>query len=124
MKINEIVSESKVAKLRASVSDNMPGVFVQKQLQNTDTYMQYRYGMAVASARAVANGDVTFSDESAFGENLTHVAYVPQDEETIKLASKLFGVTPTQVAKAKSKESNTISKLSPVPKKKKNKYGV
>jgi hypothetical protein len=131
MKISEIISESYTPKthgteekLRASVSDSMPGVFVQRQLRNTDTYMQYRYGIAVASARAVANGDVTFSGESEFAENLTQVMYTDQDEETIKLASKLFGVTPTQITTTKSQESNTINKSSPVPKKKKNKYGV
>lgn len=131
MRINEIISESftpkshgTAKKIPNSIKNNMPGVFVQQQLRNTDAYMQYRYGMAVATARAVEQGEVTFSDESPFAENLTQVIYADADEETIKLASKLFGVEPTQLTNKKSKESDTINKSSPVPKKKKNKYGV
>lgn len=131
MKINEIVSESyapklhgKVKKLRKGVDNSLPGVFVQRQLRNTDAYMQYRYGLAVAAARAVENGDVEFADETAFAENLTQVMYAAADEETIKMASKLFGVTPTQIANTKSQENPNVNKSSPVAKKKKNKYGV
>lgn len=131
MKVNEIVLESyspkahgKAKKLSKSVSNSMPGVFVQRQLRNTDAYMQYRYGLAVAAARAVANGEVKFSDESAFAENLTQVMYAEEDKETIDLASKLFGVTPTQIANTKSQENPSVNKASPVAKKKKNKYGV
>lgn len=132
MKINEIVVESfdqkyhgTPHKLSTQVSDTLPGVYVQQQLRNTDPYMQYRYGMAVASARAVANGEVEFSQETAFAENLTQVMYASEDEETIKMASKLMGVTPTKVADTKSHEDKQgIDNKSPVAKRKKNKYGV
>lgn len=131
MKINEIVSESykskspsKATKLPKGIDDSLPGVFVHRGLKNSDAYMQYRYGLAVASARAVANGEVEFSKESAFADNLTQVMYSSADEETIKMASKLFGVSSTKLGTTKSQEKPNVNKASPVAKKKKNKYGV
>jgi hypothetical protein len=102
----------------------LPGVFVQRQLRNTDPYMQYRLGMAVAAARANKAGDVEFSQESAWAENLTQIMYAPEDEETIMLASKLMGVTPTRITDNASRESKGTAVHSPVANVKKNKYGV
>lgn len=102
----------------------LPGVFVQRQLRNTDPYMQYRYGIAVAAARANKAHDVEFNQESSWAENLVQVMYAPEDEETIQLASELMGVTPTQVADNRSHEVSTVNKQSPVAKHNRNKYGV
>jgi len=102
----------------------LPGVFVQRQLRNTDPYMQYRLGMAVAAARANKAGDVEFSQESAWAENLTQIMYAPEDEETIMLASKLMGVKPTRITDNASRESKGTVVHSPVANVKKNKYGV
>lgn len=102
----------------------LPGVFVQHQLRNTDPYMQYRYGIAVAAARANKAHDVEFNQESSWAENLVQVMYAPEDEETIRLASELMGVTPTQVADNRSHEVSTVNKQSPVAKNNRNKYGV
>ena len=133
MKIKEIIVEFKaklsgtVEPLSTSINDSLPGVYVQRELRNTDPYMQYRYGLAVASVRAIKNGDLRkedYAEETAFSENLTQVMYAKEDEETIKMASELFGVTPTQIANSKSCESDKINKVSPVAKKTKNKYGV
>lgn len=102
----------------------LPGVFVQRQLRNTDPYMQYRYGMAVAAARAHKEHNVDFEQESAWAENLTQVMYAPEDEETIMLASKMMGVTPTRITNNASEESKGTETQSPVAKPKRNKYGV
>lgn len=128
MKVNEIVTESSksrtVKKVSKNAKNSLPKTSVQRSLRNSDAYSQYRYGMAVASARAVANGDVSFSDETAMADSLTQVMYSEEDTETIKLASKLFGVTPTSLTNTKSHENPSVNKSSPVAKKKKNKYGV
>ena len=108
----------------ASKDAALPGVFVQRQLRNTDPYMQYRLGMAVAAARADANGHIEFSQESAWSENLTQVMYAPEDEETIMLASKLMGVNPTRITDNASREPKDTTTQSPVANSKKNKYGV
>lgn len=122
--INEAKSKGHSAPVTAGKSDPLPGVFVQKQLRNTDPYMQYRYGLAVAAARAHKEHGVEFDQESAWAENLTQVMFVPEDEETIMLASKLMGVKPTRIADTKSHESTGSGTQSPVAQIKKNKYGV
>lgn len=128
MRIKDLLQETKLSgkpgNLQKGVSEELPGAFVQRELRNTDPYMQYRYGIAVATARAEKNGDVEFDQESPWAENLTQVMYVPEDEETIKLASKLMGVTPTKIADNKSHETRDVSTASPVAKSKRNKYGV
>ena len=86
--------------------------------------MQYRFGMAVAAARAHAAGHIEFEQESAWAENLAQIMYAPEDEETIKLASKLMGVTPSRITDNKSREAKGTSSQSPVAKPKRNKYGV
>ncbi len=127
MRINEIITEAtktsgKASHIATEISDTLPGIFVQKQLRNTDPYMQYRYGLAVAAARA--SKEVGYSQETDFAENLIQVMYVPEDEETIKLASKLMGVTPTKIADIKSHEQKNTGVTSPVAAIKKNKYGI
>lgn len=111
-------------KVRDRAADALPGVYVQRQLRNTDTYMQYRMGLALAAARADKEGHIKFSQESSWAENFVSGMYAPEDEETIMLASKLMGVTPTKITDQKSHEPASTYKNSPVAKPKKNKYGV
>lgn len=106
-----------------NVSDSLPGGFVQRDLRNTDPYMQYRYGLALAGARAKAEHGVEFEQESAWAENLAVITYTKEDEETIRLADAMMGVTATRIASQTSTETD-VNAASPVPTKKKNKYGV
>jgi len=117
-------SHGKPKKVRDRASDPLPGVFVQRQLRNTDTYMQYRMGLALAAARADKEGHVKFSQESSWAENFINVMFAPEDEETIMLASKLMGVNPSAITDNKSRESKSTESTSPVAKSKPNKYGV
>jgi hypothetical protein len=117
-------SHGKPKKVRDRASDALPGVFVQRQLRNTDTYMQYRMGLALAAARADAAGHVKFSQESSWAENFINVLWADEDEETIMLASKLMGVTPSMITDKKSREHKSTETKSPVSKPKRNKYGV
>lgn len=121
MKIHELISESAGAKshgkfvsLSVDIDAALPGVWVQRQLRNTDPYMQYRYGIALAAARADAAGEVEFEQESPWAENLTIVGYTPEDADVVKMADKLMGVTATRIADDKSKESKTTNTVSPV----------
>lgn len=128
MRAKEFINEAKTKGTAEQVSDRkagpLPGVFVQKDLRNTDPYMQYRYSMAVAAARAHKEHGVDFDQESAWAENLTQVMFTPEDEKTIKMASKLMGVTPSRIADNNSREPKSTGSTSPVAKPKKNKYGV
>jgi hypothetical protein len=98
----------------ASADLALPGVWVQRQLRNTDPYMQYRYGLAMAAARADQAGHVDFEQESGWAENLTIVGYAAKDEEVIKMADKLMGVTGTRVADTASRETPDLNTVSPV----------
>jgi hypothetical protein len=85
--------------------------------------MQYRYSMALAGARANAEYATNFDQETAWAENFSIVTYAKEDEETIRLADAMMDVKATRVAAAGSKETN-VNTVSPVPARKKNKYGV
>lgn len=132
MRASEFINESfksamshgKPTKMASRHDATLPGVFVQRQLRNTDPYMQYRYALAVAAARANKEHGVPFNQETSWAENMTQVMFAPEDAETIKLASKLMGITPTQISDTASRESDTTNVTSPVAKTKKNKYGI
>jgi hypothetical protein len=117
-------SHGKPKKIRDRASDALPGVFVQRQLRNTDTYMQYRMGLALAAARADAAGHIKFNQESSWAENFINVMWAPEDEETIMLASKLMGVTPSMITDKTSREPKTTGTQSPVAAPKRNRHGV
>jgi hypothetical protein len=124
--INEATQKNhgKASKVRDRADATLPGVFVQRQLRNTDTYMQMRYGMALAAARAEKAGDIKFHQETAWAENFINGMFAPEDEETIMLASKLMGVTPTRITDNASREPDTTNRQSPVSSPKRNKYGI
>lgn len=121
--LNEVKLHGTYGHVEKNVSDSLPGAFVQRDLRNTDPYMQYRYGVALAGARAKKEHDVEFEQESAWAENLAVVTYAKEDEETIRLADAMMGVNATRIASQTSTETN-VNAASPVPTKKKNKYGV
>jgi len=127
MRAKEFLPETKLhgtfGKVDAQVSNSLPGAFVQRDLRNTDPYMQYRYGMALAASRANKDHDIDFDQESAWAENLSLVTFSPDDEETIRLADKLMGVKASRIASNRSSETN-VNVTSPVAKPKRNKYGV
>ncbi len=122
--INEAKSKGQASTVAKNRADPLPGVFVQKQLRNTDPYMQYRYAMAVAAARANKEHGVNYAQETSWAENLTQVMFAPEDEETIMLASKLMGVKPTKITDNSSHEPEGIVTKSPVAQPKRNRYGV
>jgi hypothetical protein len=108
-------SHGKFVSLTADADAALPGVWVQRQLRNTDPYMQYRYGLALAAARANEAGHVGFEQESTWAENLTIVGFSPEDDAVIKMADKLMGVKATRIADNPSRESAGTNNISPVP---------
>jgi len=117
-------THGKFVSLNADVDAALPGVWVQRQLRNTDPYMQYRYGIALAAARADEAGHIEFEQESPWAENLTIVGYTPEDADVVKLADKLMGVSATRIADDASREFSGANTQSPVAKVKRNKYGI
>lgn len=97
--------------LSAAHSASIPRARVVPQLRNTDTYMQYRYGVALAAAMAP---DHEFNQESAWSENIGLIAYTPAEEEIIRRADKLMGVQSEPISDGESMEQADTSIVSPI----------
>ena len=115
MKISDIILEN-IGSLQTGAAHALPDTEIFPKLRNTDPYMQYRFGLAVAAAGAVKAGEVEYNKESAFGEDLTMVARGPEEKEIIELAKRLYGAgaNSKQVSTTKSEESTDVNKNSPV----------
>jgi len=116
MKSSDFLTEQ-TEPLSADQSHAMPAAFVLPDLKNQDAYLQYRFGLALASARAVEAGEVVVDTESAFGENMIIIARSKEEEETLRMALKLFGThnASKQVSTTQSEEGPDVVLTSPVP---------
>ncbi len=131
MKVYEILAEARHVKdygrpgaLDPDVERTIPGTFIVPELRNTDPYLQYRMGVALAVAQATKSREIKFDQETIWAENLITTAYDEAEQETIKIAAKLMGVEVEQISSTKSQEVDGINKTSAVAKPKRNKYGV
>ena len=70
MKAKEFISEAIENKPDL---DPLPATYVLPKLQNQDAYLQYRFGIALASARARVAGEIPFEPQSDFGENMAGI---------------------------------------------------
>lgn len=118
MKIKDILNEQHggIGSLQPGVQRTLPLAMVFPGLANQDPYLQYRFGLAMAAAGAVAAGEVKFELESAFGENLAIVARSKAEEDIIKIAQ---GLDPRaqesrEISTRKSEESPDVNKQSPM----------
>ena len=112
MKINDIIAESYTGFLgrgkdygtvkRSDIDQSLPSVMIEPQLRNTDTYMQMRYGIALAAAAARKGED--FEQESAWSENIGMVGYTDAEVEQIKIADELMGVKSINLTTKGSQE--------------------
>ena len=110
------IAEGNVGKIPADVQAAVPSAFAIPQLTNQDPYMQYRMGVAVASARAVEQGLVKHDYQSAWGENLIMVAQTEEGRRTLELAMKMMGVKGKQLTSPPSEETKDVNTASPVAK--------
>jgi len=120
MRVRDIVSESyhgfigkakDLGTTRGEIDPALPNARIEPQLRNTDTYMQCRYGQALAAAAAMQ--DENFEQESTWAENFGMIAYSDEEVEMIKQADKLMGVKSIALTK-KSQERKDIGSKSPV----------
>lgn len=117
MKIKELLSED-TGSLAPAVARTMPATFELPGLKNQDPYMQYRMGLALASARSDAIEHENFDTNSAFGENMSIVGYTNSDIETIQLALKLIGkeysAGARMISTKESQEASDVYTQSPI----------
>lgn len=123
MKIHEIVNEAYRGFVghhtkefgrvrRGEVDPALPNPRIEPELRNTDTYMQMRYGMALAAA--AAEGTVEFEQESVWAENIGMLSYTDAEVKRIEAADKLMGVRSISIGSKKSQEHTDVGKDSPV----------
>lgn len=121
MKINDLITESKYTgyqgrikdfgRVKQSVDPAIPNGRIVPQVRNTDTYMQYRYGVALAAAAAQQGEE--FQQESAWSENISMVGYTDAEIEIMDAADKLMGVSGVALT-GKSSEKSDVNSSSPV----------
>lgn len=102
--------------LEADPAAALPNPRVITQLRNTDFYMQYRYGVALAAAAANRGPDTDpdFEQESAWGENIGMVGYTDQEVEQIKDADKLMDVQSQDIGNGGSQEMSDVNTKSAI----------
>lgn len=128
MKIKDIITETDhhadVKELapehQAALYDtvSIPGISMNKS--NGSSYAQYRFGLALAGAP-----DFPTKAAGAVAGDPLLSAFTDQELEMINSAAKMVGAGAVKrVGNNRSEELSNTQKVSPVPAKKKNKYGV
>ena len=112
MRAKEFIQES----IQQEVADAIPSLYSIPELKNQDPYKQYRMGVALATARAVKNGDVEFTQNSEWNENMLIGSFSPEGDETIQLALKLMKVKAIAATSKTSDELKDTNSVSPVAK--------
>lgn len=130
MRAKEFIKEGRHGSLQPDVAAALPATYVIPALRNQDPYLQYRFGIALAQARArlsKENPPTEFEAESTWGENAVIVSYSNTTKDIIDDALKQVGLSPSDkklITSAKSEEIKDVSTVSPVAKIKKNRYGI
>ena len=116
MRFNEFINENSSGSLSNGVGEAMPATYAMTGLTNQDPYLQYRFGLALAAARAKKEGTIPYEEESKFGENLVVVARSKEEEETLAMALALFGKDNASrlISTSKSEEAKDVYTKSPI----------
>ena len=125
MKIREIISEAKKGKMTKRQKQSTRGVHVYSDAEHMNSdYVQYRLGMAVASADGCSPMQIDAT--SWIGKKKSAHPYSKEEAEMLKQAYKAVGADYKDLnhGDMESKELDTINKTSPVAAPKRNKYGV
>ena len=78
MRAKEFITEQ--SGLPDRVTKPMPATWIIPELQNQNAYLQYRFAVALAGAKAVRNGDIPRMDkDSVWGENQLVSGYMNPD---------------------------------------------
>lgn len=130
MRAREFIQESRTGSLQDDVAKALPATWVIPALPNQDPYKQLRFGVAIAAAKSEEHRteeQTEFAPQTAWGENQIVMSFDPSAEEFIDRALTMVGLKPSdkkQISTSTSEEGLHVDTKSPVPGKKKNKYGV
>lgn len=129
MKINEIVVEAvdHHADLKVIPRDQVDAIkgaitmpSISQNKSNGSSYTQYRFGIALAGAP-----DYPTKAAGAFAGDPLLATYTDEELEIVNAAAQSVGAGPVRrLSSNRSEELSNTNKQSPVPPKKKNRYGV
>jgi hypothetical protein len=115
MRAKEFITEQNG--LPDRITKPMPSTWIIPELQNQNAYLQYRFAVALAGARAVRNGDIPRMDkDSVWGENQLVSGYMnPSVEEDIDFALGEMGLKGKKLVTTEhSEETNDTGIDSPL----------
>ena len=115
MRAKEFITEQ--SNLPDRITKPLPSTWVIPELQNQNAYLQYRFAVALAGAKAARNGDIPKMDkDSVWGENQVVSGYMnPDIEADIDFALGEMGLKGKHLVTSKeSEETNDTCVNSPV----------
>lgn len=107
MRAKEFITEQ--SSLPDRITKPMPSTWVIPELQNQNAYLQYRFSIALAGARAARNGDIAKLDkDSVWGENQLVSGYMnPDIEEDIDFALGEMGLSGKKLVTSEHSEETS-----------------
>ena len=117
MRAKEFITEQ--TGLPDRVTKPMPATWIIPELQNQNAYLQYRFAVALAGAKAVRNGDIPrMNKDSVWGENQLVSGYMnPEVGDDIDFALGEMGlkgkVLVTSNESEETSDTGTKSTLQP-----------
>lgn len=125
MKVIDIISEAKQAKISKRQSQSSRGIstYGDSEKMNSD-YVAFKLGQAMAGSDGKTVPEI--DAKSWHGKKKTVHPYTEIENEMFKQAAKAVGADYEDLnhGDMKSKELDSTNKISPVAKIKKNKYGI
>ena len=115
-----IIKESRTGSLQDDSAAALPATYAIPALQNQDPYKQYRFGVAIATAKGrKADNSIgqDFEASSPWGENQIIVSYSNTVDDYIDDALKLVGLSPSDkklISTPHSEETKDVNTKSPV----------
>lgn len=119
MKASEFITEN-AAMLSPELSQTLPSTYTIPKLPNSDVYMQYRFGVAIASAKGKAQRQQDQIDRSystSWGQNQTIISSDPHIAEWIDDALAEIGLSSADkqlLSTPESEEPSSTGTVSPV----------
>jgi hypothetical protein len=114
VRLKDLYEGLHAAPLRTDLTDTLPPTYVIPDLQNNDSYVQYRYLVALAAAEAIERGEIDMAQASTWNEMTSVVCYTPAEETIVKDVNKHMGVYGKKISKTPSKEPTWVNRNSPV----------
>lgn len=118
-KINVEIYEGKHGSIQKDVAAALPATYAIPALKNSDAYMQYRFGVAMAGAKGASrrqhDGVSEFSKETLWGENAIVSSTDPDIGLYIDDALNQLGIKGKRlISTEKSQEADDVGSVSPV----------